>query len=198
MLQSMGLQSQTWLSNFTFTFHFHALEKEMAIQCSCLDNPREGGAWWAAIYGVAQSRTRLKRLSSSSSSNLLAVQGTPRSLLQHCCLEASVLWCSAFFTVQLSHPYTTTGKPIALTYKDLCQRFVIAFLPRSKCLLVSWLQSPSTVILEPKKIKPVPVSTVSASVYHEAMQPDAMILVFWMLSFKNQLFHSPVTHQETL
>ena len=61
-------RSQTWLSNFTFTFHFHALEKETAIQCSCLENPGDGGAWWAAVYGVAQSRTGLKRLSSSSSS----------------------------------------------------------------------------------------------------------------------------------
>ena len=61
-------KSQTRLSDFTFTFPFHALEKEMALQCSCLENPRDGGAWWAAVYGVAQARTRLKRLSSSSSS----------------------------------------------------------------------------------------------------------------------------------
>ena len=69
----------------------------------------------------------------------------------------------------------------------------MAFLPKCKCLFLLWLQLPSTVILEPKKIKSVPVSTVSPSVYHEAMQPDAMILVFWMSSFKNQLFHSPVS-----
>ena len=129
------------------------------LQCSCLENPREGGAWWAAIYGVAQSRTRLKRLSSSSSSNLLAVQGTPRSLLQHCCLEASVLWCSAFFTVQLSHPYMTMGKTIVLTIStfvskvmsllfNTLSRLVIALLPRRKLLLISCLQSPSAVILE--------------------------------------------------
>ena len=72
-LQSMGSLSWTGLSGFTFTFHFHALEKEMEhpLQCSCLENPRNGGAWWAAVYGVAQSQTQLKRLSSSSGSNIL-------------------------------------------------------------------------------------------------------------------------------
>ena len=94
--------------------------------------------------------------------------------------------------VQLSHPYTTTGKIIALTWQtfvgkamslllNMLSRFVIAFLPRSKHLSISWLQSLSAVILEPKKIKSV---TVSISIYHEVMGPDAMILVFWMLSFK--------------
>ena len=106
-------------------------ENGKLLQCSCLENPRDGGAWWAAIYAVAQSRTRLKRLSSSSSS-----------------------------------------------------RLVITFLPRSKRLLISWLQSPTAVILEPPKIKSVTVSTVSPSICHEVMGPDAMILVFWILSFK--------------
>ena len=96
------------------------------LQCSCLENPRDGGAWWAAVSGVAQSRTRLKRLSSGSSSS----------------------------------------------------RLVITFLPRSKRLLISWLQSPSAVILEPLKIKSVTVSIVSPSICHEVMKPDAMILVF--------------------
>ena len=97
--------------------------------------------------------------------------------------------------VQLSHPYTATGKTIALTRWTLVSkamsllfntlsRFVIAFLPRSKHHLISWLQSLSTVILEPKKIKSIPVSIVSPSVCHEMMGPDAMIFVFWMLSFK--------------
>ena len=99
------------------------------LQCSCLENPRDGGAWWAAVYGVAQSWTRLKRLSSSSSSS----------------------------------------------------RLVITFLPRSKHLSISWLQSPSAVILEPPKIKSV---TVSPSICHKVMGPDTMILVFSMLSFK--------------
>ena len=98
--------------------------------------------------------------------NLLAVQGTLKSLLQHHSSKASVLWHSAFFMVQLSHPYMTTGKTIALTrwtfvgkvmslLFNMLSRLVIAFLPRSKCLLISWLQSPSAVILEPKKIKSV-------------------------------------------
>ena len=97
--------------------------------------------------------------------------------------------------VQLSHPYMTTGKTIALTRQtfvskimsllfNMLPRLVIAFLPRSKCVLISWLQSPSAVILELKKIKSVIVSTVSPSICHEVMGPDAMILVFWMLSFK--------------
>ena len=95
------------------------------LQCSCLENPRDGGAWWAAVYGVTQSQTRLKQLSSSSSS-----------------------------------------------------RLVIAFLPRSKCLLISWLQSPPAVILEAKKIKFVTVSIVSPSICHEVVGLDAMIFVF--------------------
>src|SRR5574340_535332 len=110
--------------------------------------------------------------------DLLAVQGTLKSLLQHHSSTASILWCSAFFTVQLSHPYTTTGKTIALTKRTFVGKvmflllnmlfgLVITFLPRSKCLLISWLQSPSAVILEPKKIKSDTVSTVSPSISHE-------------------------------
>jgi len=127
--------------------------------------------------------------------DLLAVQGTLKSLLQHHNSKASILWCSAFFMVQLSHPYMTTGKTMALTIQtfvnkvmslpfNMLSRLVIAFLPRSKCLLISWLQSPSAVILEPKKIKSVTVSTFSPSICHEVKGPDAMILVFGMLSFK--------------
>ena len=107
--------------------------------------------------------------------------------------KASILWCSTFFMVQLSHPYMTTGKTIALTRWSFVgkvmsllfnmSRSVIAFLPRSKHLWISWLQSPSAVILEPKKIKSVNVSIVSPSICHEVMGLDAMILVFWMLSF---------------
>ena len=121
--------------------------------------------------------------------DLPAVQGTHRSLLQHHSSKASFLQHSAFFTVQLSHPYMTTGKTIALTRRtfvgkvisllfNMLFRLVITFLPRSKCLLISWLQSPSAVILEPKKIKSDTVSTVSPSISHEVMGPDAMILVF--------------------
>ena len=127
--------------------------------------------------------------------DLLAVQGTLKSLLQHHSSKASILWCSAFFTVQLSHPYLTTGKTIALTrwtfygkvmslLFNMLSRLVITFLSRGKRLLISWLQSPSAVILEPPKIKSVTVFTVSPSICHEVMGPDVMILVFWMLSFK--------------
>ena len=113
----------------------------------------------------------------------LAIQGTLKSLLQHHSSKASILWCSAFFIVQLSHLYITTGKTIALTRQtfvskvmsllfSMLSRLVIAFLPRSKRLLIS------TVILEPPKIKSVTVSIVTPSIYHEVMGPDAMILVF--------------------
>ena len=118
--------------------------------------------------------------------DLPAVQGTLKSLLQHHSSKASILPCSAFFTVQLSHAYTTTGKTKVLTRQtfvgkvmsllcNMLSRLVITFLPRSKHLLISWLQSPSVVILEPRKIKS---ATVSPSICHEVMGPDAKILVF--------------------
>ena len=118
--------------------------------------------------------------------DLLAVQGTLKSLLQHHSSKASILQCSAFFIVQLSHPYMTTGKTIALTrwifvgkvmslLFNRLSRLVIAFLSRSKHLLISWLQSPSAVILEPKKIKSV---TVSPSICHEMMGLGPIILIF--------------------
>ena len=127
--------------------------------------------------------------------DLLAVQGTVKSLLQHHSSKASIFWPSAFFTVQFSHPYMTTGKTIDLTrwtfvgkvmslLFNMLSGLVITFLRRSKHLLISWLQSPSAVILEPSKIKSVTVSIVSPSISHEVMGPDAMILVFWMLTFK--------------
>ena len=117
--------------------------------------------------------------------DLLTVQGTLKSLLQHHCSKASVLLCSAFFIVQLSHPYTTTWKTIALTrwtfagkvmslVSNMLSRLVITFLPRSKCLLISWMQSPCAVILEPPKIKS---ATVSSSICHEVMGLDVTILV---------------------
>ena len=120
---------------------------------------------------------------------LLAIQGTLKSVLQHHSSKASILQCSAFFTVQLSHPYMTTGKTIALTtwtfvgkiislLLNMLSRLVITFLSGSKHLLISWLQSPSAVILEPQKIKSDTVSTVSPSISHEVMGPDAMILGF--------------------
>ena len=116
-------------------------------------------------------------------------------VFQHHSSKASILWCSAFFIVQLSHPYMTTEKTIALIrwnfvgkvmplLFNMLSRLVITFLPKSKYLLISWLQSPSAVILESKRIKSATVSTVSPSICHEVMGPDAMILVLWMLSFK--------------
>ena len=135
--------------------------------------------------------------------DLLVVQGVLKSLLQNHNSKASILWCSASFMVQLSHPFMTTGKTIALTIQtfvskvmsllfNTLSRFVIAFLPRSKCLLISWLPSLSTVILEPKKRKSVTTSIFSPSIWHEVMGPGAMILIFkrWILS---QLSHSPLS-----
>ena len=121
--------------------------------------------------------------------DLLAVQGNFKSLLQHHSSKASILWCSAFFIVQFSHPYMTTGKTIALTIHtfvakvmsglfNMLSKLIITFLPRSKHLLISWLQSPSAVILEPPKIKSLAVPIVSPSICHEVMGLDTMILVF--------------------
>ena len=118
-----------------------------------------------------------------------AVHEVAKSPLQYHSSKASILLCSAFFMVQLSHPYMTTGKTIAMTrwtfvgkvmslLLNMLSRLVITFLPRSKCLLISWLQSPSAVILEPRKIKSDTVSPVSPSISHEVMGPDAMIFVF--------------------
>ena len=121
--------------------------------------------------------------------DLLAVQGTLKSLLQHHSSKASLLRCSAFFIVQLSYPYMTTGKTIALTRQtfvdkvmsllfNILSRLVIAFLPRRKGLLISWLQSPPAVTLEPKKIQFVTVPIVSPSICHEEMGLHAMIVLF--------------------
>ena len=121
--------------------------------------------------------------------DLLVVQRTLKSLLQHHISKALILLHLAFFTVQLSHPYMTTGKTTALTRKtfvgkvmsllfNMPSRLVVTFLPRSKRLVISWLQSPSPVILEPHKIKSVTVSTVSTSICHEVMGPNALILIF--------------------
>ena len=121
--------------------------------------------------------------------DLFAVPGTLKSLLQHHSSKASILWHSVFFIVQLSHPYMTTGKTIALTrwtfvgkvmplLFNMLSRWVIAFLPRSKHLLILWLQSPSAVIFEPKKVKSATVSTFPPSIRHEVIALDAMILAF--------------------
>ena len=147
--------------------------------------------YWSFSFSISPSNEysglisfRIDRL------DLLAVQGTLKSLLQHHSSKASMLWCSIFFIVQLSHPYMTTRKTTALTRQtfvgkvmsllfNLLSRLVIAFLPRSKRLLISWLQSPSAVILEHPKIVYHWENTS-----HELMGLDTMILVFWMLRFK--------------
>ena len=145
--------------------------------------------YWSVSFSISPSNEHSGLISFRMDwLDLLAVQGTLKSLLQHHSSKASILWHSAFFILQLSHPYMTTGKTIALTrwtfvdkvmslLFNMLSRLVITFLPRSKCLLISWLQSPSAVILEPKKIKSATVSTVSPSISHEVMGPDAMNLV---------------------
>ena len=142
------------------------------LQCSCLENPRDRGAWWAAVYRVAQGRTRLKSLSSSSSSSFLY---GPTLTSIHDYWEK---------TIALTR-WPFVGKVMSLLFNVL-SRLVIAFIPRSKCLLISWLHSPSAVLWEPKKIKSV---IVSPSICHEVMGPDALISFFecWVL---RQLFHS--------
>ena len=146
--------------------------------------------YWSFSFNISPSNEHPGLISFSMDwLDLLAVQGTLKSLLQHHSSKASILRCSAFFTIQLSHPYMTTGKTIALDrwtfvgkvmslFLNMLSRLVIGFLPRSKRLLISWLQSPSTVILESKNIKSDTVSTVSPSICHEVMGRDAMILVF--------------------
>ena len=137
--------------------------------------------YWSFSYGISPSNEYSGLISFRMDwLDLLAVQGTLKGLLQHHSSKASILWQSTFFIVQLSHPYMTTGKALALTKRtyvgkvmsvlfNVPSRLVIAFLPRSKCLLISWLQSPSAVILGPKKIMSVTVLIVSLSICHEVM-----------------------------
>ena len=152
--------------------------KESAL---CIRCPK----YWSFSFNISPSNKHPGLISFRMDwLDLLAVQGTLKSLLQHHSSKASVRR-SAFFIVQLSHPYMTTGKTIALTRRTLVgkvlslllnmlSRLVISFLPRSKRLLISWLQSPSAVILESPKIKSNTVSTVSPSISHEVMRPDAL------------------------
>ena len=146
--------------------------------------------YWSFSFSISPSNEHPELISFRMDwLDLLAVQGTLKSLLQHHSSKALILQHSAFFTVQLSHPYMTTGKTIALNrwtfvgkvislLFNMLYRLVITFLPRSKRLLISWLQSPSAVILEPTKIKSYTVTTVCPSICHEVMGPDAIILVF--------------------
>ena len=145
--------------------------------------------YWSFSFSISPSNEHPGLIFRMDWLALLAVQRPLKSLLQHHSSKASILQCSAFFIVQLSYPYMTTGKTVALTRRtfvgkvmsllfNMLSRLVITFLPRSKHLLISWLQSPSTVISEHRKIKSATVSTVSPSICHEVMGPDAMILVF--------------------
>ena len=140
--------------------------------------------YWSFSFSISPSKEHPGLISFRMDwLDLLAVQGTLKSLLQHYSSKASIVPCSAFLTVQISHPYMTTRKTIALTrwtfvgkvmslLLNMLSRLVITFLPRSKRILISWLQSPSAVILEPPKIKSDTVSTVSPSISHEVMGPD--------------------------
>ena len=146
-----------------------------------------GPKYWSFSFSISPSNEYSGLISFRIDwSDLLAVQGTLDSLFQHHSSKASVLQRSAFFTVQLSHLHMTTGETTALTRRtfvgkvmsllfNMLSRLVITFLPRSKCLLITWLQSPSVVILECKEIKS---DTVSPFIFHEVMGPDAIILVF--------------------
>ena len=177
--------SSPFLPTFNLSQH-QGLFKESVL---CIRWPK----YWSFSFSISLSSEYLGLISFRIDwLDLLVVQGTLKSLLQHHSSKAQ-LQCSAFFIVQLSHPYMTTGKTIALTrwtfvgkvmslLFTMLSRLVIAFLPRN--LLISWLQSPFAVILEPPKIKCLTVSTVSPSICHEVMGSDAIILMFWMLSFK--------------
>ena len=161
--------------------------------------------YWSFSFNISQSNEHPGLISFRMDwLGLLAVQGSLKSLLQHHSSKASILPLSAFFTVQLSHPHMTTGKTIALTRQDfvgkvmslllnMLSRLIIAFLPRSKHLLISWLQAPSAVILESPLKKSDTVSTVSLSISHDVMGPDSRILAFRMLSFKPTFHLSSLT-----
>ena len=163
--------------------HIRVFSNEMAV---CIRGPK----YWSFSFSISPSNEYSGLISFKINwFDLLAVQGTLESLLQLHSSKASVLWCSAFFTVQLSQLYMTTGNTITLITWILVSkvvsflfrtlsRFVVTFLPRSSHLLISWLQSLSVVILEPKKRKCVIGSTFSPFMCHEVMGPYAMILVF--------------------
>ena len=147
----------------------------------CIRWPKD----WIFIFSVSLSNEYSTLISFRIDwFDLFAVEGNFKSILQHYSSKASTLQCPAFFMVQLSHPYMTTGKTIALSRQifvskvmsllfNMLSRFIIAFLPRSKCILISWPKSTSVVILEPKKIKSATVSNVSPSICHKLMGLDA-------------------------
>ena len=157
--------------------------------------------YWSFSFSIIPSKEHPELISFRMDwLDLLAVQGTLKNLLQHHSSNTSILQLSAFFTVQLSHPYTTTGKTIAFTRRTLVgkvmflllnilSRLLITFLPRSKCLLISWLQSPSAVILKPRKIKSVTIVSPSFAMKWWDQMPWSSFSGCWVLS---QLFHFPL------
>ena len=157
--------------------------------------------YWSLSFSIIPSNEYSGLISSRMDwLDILAVQGTLKGLLQHHSSKASVLRCSAFFMVQHSNPCLTIGKKHSLDiYQqsdvlfNMLARFIIAFLPRSSHLLISWPQLPSTVIWEPKKIKSVTASSLSPTICHELMGLDAMTLIFLMLNFKPAFSFSSVT-----
>ena len=188
------------LSNHLILFHPFLLLPSIFLSIKVFSNELalhiRWPKYWSFSFSISPSNEYPGLISLRNDwFDFLALQGTLKSLLQHCNSKVPVLWCSAFFMVQLSYPFMTTEKTIDLTrwtfvdkglslLFNMLSRFVIAFLPKSKSLSISWLQSPSAVILEPKKIKSVTASTFSPFVCHKVMGPDAMILVFRLLSFK--------------
>ena len=169
---SHPLSSPSFLPSIYHSFRVFANESVLHIRWT---------KYWSFSFSLSPSNEHPGLISFRMDwLDLLAAQGTYKSLLQHHSSKTSILWCSAFFIVQLSHPYMTTGKTIALTRWNfigkvmsllltMLSRLVITFLPKSKRLLISWLQSPPAVILEPPKIKSASVSTVSPSIWHELM-----------------------------
>ena len=160
--------------------------------------------YWSFSFSINPSNAYSELISFKTDwFDIIAVQGTLKSPVQHHNSKTSILQCSAFCMVQLHIPYVTNGKIIALTrqtfvgkvlslFLNMLSRLVIAFLLRSKRLLIPWLQSPSAVILEPKKIKSATVSVVFPSVCHKVMGWDATFLFFWCWVL-SQFFHSPVS-----
>ena len=195
------------LSNHLIFFHPLLLLPSIFLSIRVFSNELALCIWWPKYWNFSISPpNEYSALISFRIDwfDLFAVQGTLKSLLQNHSLKVLILRCSAFFMVQLSHPYMTIEKNIPLAiqtfvYKmmsllfNTLSRFIIAFLPRNKCLLISWLQS--TVVLEPKKIKSVTASTFSSSIYHEV---GAIVLVFSMFRFKPAFSLSFHLHQEAL
>ena len=192
-----------WVSDATQRYHPLSSPSPPALNLSQRQGLFKGSAprirwpkYWSFKFNISLSNEHPGLISFRMDLlGLLEVQGTLKSLLQHHSSKASILQPSVFFIVQLSYPYMTTGKIIALTRQtfvgkiisllfNMLSRLVITFLPRSKCLLISWLKSPFAVILDPRKINSATVCSVLPSICHEVLGPDAMIFVFWMLSFK--------------